>query len=98
MYEPFGIVALEAAAAGTPLVVAETGGLQDLIDAGVVAASFTPKDVEALTKAVRTALDDPLAARRAAARAGRLIRREYTWQAVATKTAEVYASVRPSVR
>jgi glycogen(starch) synthase len=93
MYEPFGIVALEAAAAGTPLVVAETGGLLDLVAANAVAASFTPRDTEALVKAVVTVLDDPAAARRAAARATRLIRRDYTWPAVAARTAEVYASV-----
>jgi glycogen(starch) synthase len=93
MYEPFGIVALEAAAAATPLVVAETGGLLDLVAANAVAASFTPRDTEALVKAVVTVLDDPAAARRAAARATRLIRRDYTWSAVAARTAGVYASV-----
>jgi glycogen(starch) synthase len=90
LYEPFGIVALEAAATGTPLIVSETGGLQDLVDAGVVAASFPPGDVRALTEAVDATLADPAAARRAAARARRLIRRDYTWAAVAARTAAVY--------
>jgi ribonuclease PH len=51
-YEPFGIVALEAAIAGTPLVVAETGGLRDLAAAGVAAASFPAGDPVALADAI----------------------------------------------
>ena len=57
-YEPFGIVALEAVAAGTPVVVARTGGLGDLVEAGVAAASFAPEHVHDL----RTAVADVLAA------------------------------------
>jgi glycogen synthase len=90
LYEPFGIVALEAAAAGAPLAVAETGGLRDLASAGVAAASFPAGDTDALVSAVGKLLVDPVAARRAAVRAARLVRRGYTWHAVATRTAEVY--------
>jgi glycogen(starch) synthase len=91
LYEPFGIVALEVAAAHTPLVVAETGGLCDLVSGGVAAASFPARDVAALTGAVLAVLADPDAARRSAARASRVVRRDYTWHAVAVHTAEVYA-------
>jgi glycogen(starch) synthase len=89
-YEPFGIVALEAACAGAPLVVAETGGLRDLAAHGVAVGSFPAGDVDALCSTVGKVLVDPAAARRAAARAARLVRREYTWRAVAEQTAEVY--------
>ncbi|HEU5006760.1 MAG TPA: glycosyltransferase family 4 protein [Jatrophihabitantaceae bacterium] len=94
LYEPFGIVALEAAAAHTPLVVAETGGLIDLVIDGVATASFAPKDVDGLVAAVNTVLADPAAARRASKRADRVIRRDYTWQAVAAHTVDVYKSAR----
>jgi glycogen(starch) synthase len=89
-YEPFGIVALEAACAGAPLVVAETGGLADLAAAGVAVASFPAGDVEALAGAVGKVLVDPVAAARAARRAGRLVRRGYTWRRVAEQTLAVY--------
>jgi glycogen(starch) synthase len=90
LYEPFGIIALEAAAARTPLVVARTGGLQDLVRNGVAAASFPPGDVAALTAAVLAVLADGGASR---SRPGvdRIIRRDYTWRAVAAHTAAVYA-------
>jgi glycogen synthase len=91
-YEPFGIVALEAACAGAPLVVAETGGLRDLAADGVAVGSFPAGDVDALCSAVGKVLVDPAGARRAATRAARLVRRDYTWRAVAEHTAEVYRS------
>jgi glycogen(starch) synthase len=93
LYEPFGIVALEAAAAHTPLVVAETGGLLDLVADGIAAASFPPGDAPALVAAVRVVLDDPESAKRATARADRVIRRNYTWHAVAAHTADIYGRV-----
>ena len=35
LYEPFGLVALEAMASGTPLIVSDTGGLAEIIDHGI---------------------------------------------------------------
>ncbi|MDT4974962.1 MAG: glycogen synthase [Pseudonocardiales bacterium] len=90
LYEPFGIVALEVAAARTPLVVAETGGLVDLVSSGVAAASFPARDVGALLAAVLQVLADREAAKRATLRAARVIKRDYTWRAVALHTADVY--------
>jgi glycogen(starch) synthase len=89
-YEPFGIVALEAAVAGAPLVVAETGGLRDLADAGVAAASFPAGDADELVAAVGKVLVDPAAAQRGARRAARIVARDYTWTAVAGQTVAVY--------
>jgi glycogen synthase len=94
LYEPFGIVALEAAIAGTPLVVAETGGLRDLAADGVAAASFPSGDAGALAAAIIGLLDDPLAGKRAAARAARTVRRNYTWPTVAARTEAIYRSLR----
>jgi glycogen(starch) synthase len=90
LYEPFGIVALEAAAARVPLVVAETGGLNDLITDGVASGSFPPGDVRALVGAVDAVLRDPDRSQRTVERATRVIRRDYTWHAVAEHTAEIY--------
>ena len=89
-YEPFGIVALEAVAARTPVVVAATGGLADLAADGIAAASFRPGDVAGLVDAVDSVLADPARALRGAARAARVVARDYTWAAVADRTAQVY--------
>ena len=91
LYEPFGLTALEAAAAGAPLAVADTGGLRDLVQPGVTGMRFTPDDPRDLACAVARLLGDRRAARRMAARAQLAVRRERTWSAVATHTADVYA-------
>ncbi|HJQ41769.1 MAG TPA: glycosyltransferase family 4 protein [Jatrophihabitantaceae bacterium] len=93
LYEPFGIVALESAAARTPLVLSRTGGLTDLVDAGAAAASFAPGDRSGLAHAVLSVLSDRAGAARAVRRAARLVQHDYTWSAVADATAQVYASV-----
>jgi glycogen(starch) synthase len=91
-YEPFGIVALEAAAAGTPLVASTAGGLGEVVLDGVTGLSFTPGDVEGLAVAVRSVLDDrPAAVRRARAAKARLAT-DFDWSKIATDTTAVYAA------
>src|SRR5580693_6680100 len=65
-YEPFGLAALEAAAAGTPLVTTNIGGLGEAVINGQTGVSCAPRDVAGLADAVRTVLDDPDAAQRRA--------------------------------
>ncbi|MFC4459262.1 glycosyltransferase family 4 protein, partial [Pseudonocardia nematodicida] len=62
-YEPFGIVALEAAAAGATLVASTAGGLGELVRDGETGLGFAPGDVAGLADAVGRALADPRAAR-----------------------------------
>jgi glycogen(starch) synthase len=98
-YEPFGIVALEAAVAGVPLVVAETGGLADLAARGIAVASFPAGDVDELVTAVGKVLVDPAAARQDARRSARIVARDYTWSAVARQTVAAYErAVSPTSR
>ena len=89
-YEPFGLVALEAVAAGTPVVVSDAGGLADLHRDGVAAASFPAGQPAALADAVDGVLRDPDGSRRAMRRAVAVLRTSYTWQAVAQATAQIY--------
>jgi glycogen(starch) synthase len=65
-YEQFGLVALEAAAAGTPLVAANIGGLGEAVIDGQTGMLWPPRDVARLAAAVRTVRDDPAAAQRRA--------------------------------
>ena len=91
LYEPFGIVALEGAACSTPLVLADTGGLADLVARGLAAASFTPGDAGTLVDAIGKLLVDPDAARHVARRAAATVRAEYGWPVVAAATERIYA-------
>jgi glycogen synthase len=91
-YEPFGIVALEAAAAGAPLVASTAGGLAELVVDGVTGLSVTPGDVEGIAAAIRTVLTDPASAARRARAAKSRLATEFNWQGIAKQTEAVYRS------
>ncbi|WP_310785185.1 glycosyltransferase family 4 protein [Mycobacterium sp. Z3061] len=93
-YEPFGLAALEAAAAGIPLVTSNTGGLGEAVIDGVTGMSFTPRDVAGLAEKVRAVLDDPAAAQRRARAARERLTSDFDWQTVARETAQVYLSAK----
>ena len=89
-YEPFGIVALEAAATGAPLVTSNVGGLGEAVIDGTTGMSFPPRDVAALAAAVRATLDDPAAAQKRAVAARKRLDSAFDWNTVAGETAQVY--------
>jgi D-inositol-3-phosphate glycosyltransferase len=89
-YEPFGLVPLEAMACGVPVVASAVGGMLDSVAEGETGRLVPPQDPAALAAAVADLLADP-AQRRAYGRAGvQRARSRYSWDAVATATAEVY--------
>ncbi|MBM7460248.1 glycosyltransferase family 4 protein [Rhodococcus coprophilus] len=97
-YEPFGIIALEAAAAGTPLVASTAGGLGEAVVHGSTGLSFPPGDVAALTSAVRETLDDPAAAQERARAARARLTDDFDWGQVAEETVQVYSGAKRRVR
>jgi glycogen(starch) synthase len=93
-YEPFGIVALEAAAAMAPLVASTAGGLGEVVINGETGLAFTPGDVDALGCAVETVLDDKSAAARRASAAQARLSADFDWSRIAEATASVYRRAR----
>lgn len=94
-YEPFGIVALEAAAAKAPLVASTAGGLGEVVVDGTTGLAFTPGDIDGLVRAVDRVLSDTRGAvRRAETAAGRLAD-DFDWARIASSTAQVYRRARP---
>jgi glycogen synthase len=94
LYEPFGIVALEALAAGAPLIVARTGGLAELIAGTDAGLTFEPGNPDDLAAAIERVLSNPELAERLKASARELVEHKYAWNAIATATATVYRSLR----
>jgi D-inositol-3-phosphate glycosyltransferase len=90
--ESFGLVALEAAACGTPVVAAAVGGLRTLVDDGDTGYLVEDRHPEVFASAVDALLADPARAQRmgaaAAARA-----RGYTWSTTAARLRRLYADL-----
>jgi len=94
LYEPFGMVAIEGAATGAPLVVADTGGLREFVDDHRTGVMFAPGDAAALTAAIRCSVDDRPAARGMARQARTLVYERYGWSGIATGTVAAYRRAR----
>ncbi|GAB3476375.1 glycosyltransferase family 4 protein [Amycolatopsis cihanbeyliensis] len=93
-YEPFGIVALEAAAAKAPLVASTAGGLGEVVIDGETGLAFAPGDVPALAGAVDAVLADASAAGRRAHAAQSRLAADFDWHRIAAATAAVYRRTR----
>jgi glycogen(starch) synthase len=92
IYEPFGLVALEAMASGCPCIVADTGGLREVVPHEEAGLRFTASDPGALAEvAIRVLSDDELG-RRLVAEAYEHLRR-FDWTDVAERTEAVYAQL-----
>jgi glycosyltransferase involved in cell wall biosynthesis len=90
LYEPFGIVALEAMAAGCPVVVAATGGLAEVVTAHETGLTVQPSDPAALAWGIRHTLQHPDWSRARAENAYRAARDSFNWHTIAGATAAVY--------
>ncbi|MFQ5556539.1 MAG: glycosyltransferase [Acidimicrobiales bacterium] len=90
--ESFGLVALEAAACGTPVVASDVGGLRTLVEHGVTGLRVADRDPAEFAAAVRRVLDDPLLAARLSADAVEKAA-DYTWASTAGRLRRIYADV-----
>ena len=92
IYEPFGLVALEAMASGCPCIVADTGGLREVVPHEEAGLRFRPRDPEALGEMVERVLTDSELRARLIAEATEHVLR-FDWGDVARSTADVYAEL-----
>jgi len=93
LYEPFGIVALEAMAAGTPVVAADTGGLSEIITHGENGLKAYPGNANSLANNVIHLLKDEVYAAQIKSKAKGLVKEVYDWRAIAKNTTALYDSV-----
>ncbi|HNT89518.1 MAG TPA: glycosyltransferase family 4 protein, partial [Candidatus Hydrogenedentes bacterium] len=79
--EPFGIVAVEAMAAGKPVCAGRIGGLRDIVRDGETGFLFEPGDATALARCIERLLDDAPLRERLGAEARR-VARDYDWDRI----------------
>lgn len=92
-YEPFGIVPLEAAACGRPMLGSAVGGLLDSVADGTTGLLVPPRDPDALADAAVRLLDDPRLRGRMGRAARRRAEERFSWERVARATEACYARV-----
>jgi glycogen synthase len=92
IYEPFGLVALEAMASGCPCIVADTGGLREVVPHEEAGLRFTARDPGSLVETVERVFRDHDLRERLIAEATEHVRR-FDWTDVAERTAELYDSL-----
>jgi len=93
LYEPFGIVALEAMAAGCPVVVTEVGGLREVVHHGKTGVTIYPDDAQSVAWGVAHVLRNPELAAARAEEARRMACHHFSWDAVASRTMAIYRRV-----
>ncbi|GAA2234054.1 glycogen synthase [Streptomyces indiaensis] len=95
VYEPLGIVNLEAMACGTPVVASAVGGIPEVVDDGTTGLLVPAGDgFEAgLARAMDTVLGDPGAARRMGEAGRERAVGEFGWDAVARRTVRLYEEI-----
>ena len=97
IYEPFGLVALEAMASGCPCIVADTGGLREVVPSSDVGLRFRSRDPRSLGRMMERVLTDEALRDHVVAEASEHVRR-FDWADVAARTAEVYAELGRAAR
>jgi glycogen synthase len=104
VYEPFGIINLEAMACETPVVASAVGGIPEIVVAGETgilvplaaddSGTFEPRDPEAFSEALAAAVNDLMAdpaRRQAMGEAARArVLKHFSWQAIAAETVAFY--------
>ena len=92
IYEPFGLVALEAMASGCPCLVADTGGLREVVPNEDVGLRFRSRDPRSLGQMAERLLTDEELRDRLVAEASEHVL-SFDWADVARQVAQVYAEV-----
>ena len=95
IYEPFGLVALEAMASGCPCLVADTGGLREVVPNENVGLRFRSRDPESLGQMAERVLTDPELRERLVAEASEHVL-AFDWGDVASQVAALYREVTAS--
>lgn len=93
IHEPFGIVILEAWAAGKPILAARVGGIPSFVEDGVNGRLFPPNDSAACLTAFRELMASPESATGLGQSGLQTVRESYDWDRITRQLADLYESV-----
>jgi len=101
VYEPFGLVILEAMACETAVVASRVGGIPEIVVEGETGylVDYNADDTEAFTGALAARIDEVMSDADLASKMGKAGRqravREFGWPAIAARTVELYNALLP---
>jgi glycosyltransferase involved in cell wall biosynthesis len=90
LYEPFGIVVLEAMAAGCPVVASDIGGITEIINHKTTGMKFMSSSISSLKENLISVLMDKELSSRLTTNGKLEIEKRYSWDKAATSTLDVY--------
>ncbi len=93
IYEPFGIINLEAMACETPVVASAVGGIPEVVEDGRTGLLVQPGRPEELARAINVLLQNTELARSFGRAGRRRVEERFSWDAVARETRAVYEEV-----
>lgn len=93
LYEPFGIVALEAMAAGVPVVTSDIGGFGEVVRHGETGLHTWANNPHSLAWGINEVLSKPKLAARLRREGLKEVRTRYNWDGIAEATISVYQEV-----
>ena len=93
LYEPFGIVALEAMALGCPVVVSDVGGFSEVVTHTETGITIYPDNADSVAWGVLYTLNHPDWAQKHALEARRTVQKLFNWPRIAALTIETYQHV-----
>lgn len=92
-YEPFGLVAIEAMASGTPVLASNVGGLQFTVIPEVTGLLVPPQDVAAFAAAIDRVLLNPQWGEKLGQAGKKHVESKFSWDGVATRLSELYGQI-----
>ncbi|MBE9129823.1 MULTISPECIES: glycosyltransferase family 4 protein [unclassified Coleofasciculus] len=92
-YEPFGLVAIEAMACGTPVVASDVGGLQFTVVSEETGLLAPPKDEVAFAEAIDRILSNPDWRNQLSQGARNRVEEKFSWDGVAYQLSELYTQL-----
>jgi len=96
VYEPFGIINLEAMACETAVVATAVGGIPEVVEDGITGILVEPGNPVDLARAVTGILESPDVARRMGEAGRARVEERFSWQAIAKQTKRLYEEIAAS--